>query len=108
MQHLVSRSNDVLSLLIVGRLIRDIQQNGGVKNAALVRQFGQEVRRRRSELGVSQEELAGISGLHRTYLSGIECGERNPTIDIVFVLARALQCQPADLMPKVAVADAAL
>jgi transcriptional regulator with XRE-family HTH domain len=71
-----------------------------VKNAALVRQFGQEVRRRRGELGLSQEELAGVSGLHRTYVSGIECGERNPTIDVVFVLASALQCKPADLMPE--------
>jgi transcriptional regulator with XRE-family HTH domain len=70
-----------------------------VKNRLLVRKFGLEVKRRRAELGITQEEFAERSGLHRTYVSGIERGERNPTIDIVFAIARALSCEPAEIMP---------
>jgi transcriptional regulator with XRE-family HTH domain len=72
-----------------------------VKNEELVCQFGLEVRRRRTELGLTQEDFANASGLHRTYVSGIERGERNPTLDIIFQIARALRCAPGDLMPGV-------
>lgn len=58
----------------------------------------------RDEVGISQEELAGRSGLDRTYISGIERGRRNPsvrslqrisdalgiTLDVIFVRARQL------------------
>ncbi|WP_083931664.1 helix-turn-helix domain-containing protein [Methyloferula stellata] len=71
-----------------------------MKNHELVRQFGLEVKRRRTELGITQEVFADISGLHRTYISGIERGDRNPTIDIVFTIARALKCEPIDILPK--------
>jgi transcriptional regulator with XRE-family HTH domain len=39
--------------------------------------FGKAVRRRRQRLGVSQEEFADMCGLDRTYIGGIERGERN-------------------------------
>ncbi len=52
------------------------------------------------KLALTQEEFADISGLHRTYISGIERGERNPTLDIIFQLARALKCAPGDLLPE--------
>lgn len=71
-----------------------------MKNKELIRQFGIEVKRRRIELGLTQEEFAGISGLHRTYVSGIERGDRNPTIDIIFQIARALKCAPGSLLPE--------
>lgn len=48
---------------------------------------------------MTQEEFADRSGLHRTYISGIERGDRNPTIDIVFAIARALGCPASDIMP---------
>lgn len=66
----------------------------------LNRQFGIEVRRKRAELGLTQDEFADISGLHRTYISGIERGARNPTLDIVFRIAIALNCHPRDLFPE--------
>lgn len=72
-----------------------------MKNGDLVRQFGLEVKRRRVELGLTQEALADISGLHRTYISSIERGGRNPTLDIIFQIARGLQCTPTSLIPKV-------
>lgn len=71
-----------------------------MKNGEQVRQFGLEVKRRRMEMGITQEELSEISGLHRTYVSGIERGDRNPTIDIVFTLARALRCEPGLLLVR--------
>jgi transcriptional regulator with XRE-family HTH domain len=71
-----------------------------VKNEQLIKQFGLEVRRRRLDSSLSQEEFAEISGLHRTYVSGIERGDRNPTIDIVFQIAQALRCSPADLFGR--------
>ena len=55
------------------------------------RQVGQNVKRIRKERGWSQEELAFESGLHRTYISGIERGARNPTIVILARLAETLR-----------------
>lgn len=54
----------------------------------------------RKERGLSQEEFADAAGLHRTYVSGIERGVRNPTVTIVAKLARGLGVAPADLLPK--------
>ena len=52
----------------------------------------------RNRLGLSQEDLADAAGLHRTYISGIERGIRNPSISIVAKLAKALGVEPADLL----------
>lgn len=60
--------------------------------------FGQAVRRRRLALDVSQEELAHLAGMDRTYVSGIERGRRNPTLLVICRLAEALQCEPSRLL----------
>jgi len=52
--------------------------------------FGQNVRLAREKKGWSQDRLSEESGLHRTYISGIERGVRNPTIEIVHQIAIAL------------------
>ena len=63
-------------------------------NQAPIRQrFGKAVRRRRRELDISQEELAERAGLHRTYISNIERGELNPSLENVERIAIALQMQ---------------
>jgi len=51
-------------------------------------QLGLNAQRLRREKGWSQEDLAFESGLHRTYVSGIERGVRNPTVTVVAKLAR--------------------
>ncbi|THD64449.1 helix-turn-helix transcriptional regulator [Phenylobacterium sp.] len=51
---------------------------------------GRAVQRLRSEKGWSQEALADEAGLHRTYISGIERGVRNPTLTVLEKLANAL------------------
>lgn len=56
------------------------------------------VRALRSHLGVSQEELADLCGLHRTYVGAIERGERNVTLSTLEVLSRALGAPVPDLL----------
>lgn len=62
------------------------------------RTVGGNVRTFRNELGLSQEELAFKADLHRTYVSGVERGVRNPTILIIERLAEALKVPPHHLL----------
>lgn len=59
--------------------------------------FGANVRRLREAKGWSQDNLSEVSGLHRTYISGIERGVRNPTIKIVNEIAKALDVEIGEL-----------
>lgn len=54
------------------------------------KRVGNNVRRLREKQGVSQEELAARAELHRTYISGVERGVRNPTIVVLEKVADAL------------------
>jgi len=56
----------------------------------LATSFGSAVRRHRELLRLSQEDLADRSGLDRTYISGVERGIRNPTLQVMQRLADAL------------------
>ena len=53
-------------------------------------QFGKRVRELRLVRGLSQEDLAFRSGVHRTYLGGIEQGKRNPSLKNVAAISKAL------------------
>jgi len=59
--------------------------------------FGKALRQRRRRLGVSQEEFADLCGLDRTYVGGIERGERNLALVNIEKLARALKISLSDL-----------
>jgi transcriptional regulator with XRE-family HTH domain len=59
---------------------------------------GRNVRSLREEQGFSQEELGFECGLHRTYISGIERGVRNPSILIVQKIALSLSASPDQLL----------
>ena len=59
---------------------------------------GKNVRRYRELKGISQEELGAQSNLHRTYVSGVERGIRNPTVEIIKKLADALGVEPNELL----------
>lgn len=52
--------------------------------------LGRAIRDLRADQGLSQEALAELAGLHRTYMGGIERGERNPTYSNLLRVARAL------------------
>lgn len=56
----------------------------------LSRRFGELVRRLRTERGYSQEEFSFRVGLHQTYVSSVERGERNVTIGTADRIAKAL------------------
>src|ERR1700686_2447630 len=62
--------------------------------------LGMAIKTERSVLGISQEELAHRAGLHRTYLSDVERGARNPSIESIEKLARALELSVATLFER--------
>jgi transcriptional regulator with XRE-family HTH domain len=60
--------------------------------------FGAIVRKCRTEQGLSQESLANLAGLHRTYISMLERGIRNPSLTVILQLAEALGTRPSTLI----------
>jgi transcriptional regulator with XRE-family HTH domain len=48
--------------------------------------------------GLTQEEVAAKSGYSQQYISGLECGRRNPTVVTLFELAQAIDAVPIDLL----------
>lgn len=54
--------------------------------------FGDIVRRRRQKAGMSQEALAAEAACHPTYISLVERGLRNPSLDTMLRLAKGLDC----------------
>jgi transcriptional regulator with XRE-family HTH domain len=62
--------------------------------------LGLAIREVRHERGLSQEALADGAGLHRTYVGGIERGERNVAFLNILKLADALGASPAELLAR--------
>lgn len=60
--------------------------------------FGIQVREQRTSLGLSQEKLAEICDLDRTYIGGIERGERNVSLKNIQSIAIALKVSLSELM----------
>jgi transcriptional regulator with XRE-family HTH domain len=60
--------------------------------------FGNRVRELRKKKGLSQEALALESGLDRSYVGGVERGERNISLANIEKLARALRVHPSELL----------
>ncbi len=61
-------------------------------------EFGSRVRTVRQRLGVSQETLADLAGVHRTYIGTVERGERNPALMSIVKIALALGVDPGELV----------
>ena len=70
---------------------------GDKSQSDIKQRFGKAIRRRRRELDFSQEELAERAELHRTYVSDIERGDRNPSLENIEKLAKALNMKVSDL-----------
>lgn len=62
--------------------------------------FGKAIRRRRRELDLSQEQLAERSDLNRSYIATIERGDKNPSLESIEKLAKALDISIAELFAR--------
>ena len=62
------------------------------------RRVGRNIKKVRQDRGLSQEGLAFECGLHRTYISGVERGVRNPTVLVLEQIAKALKVPAARLL----------
>lgn len=60
------------------------------------KKFGKAVREARERLELSQERAAELAHIHRTYMGGIERGERNPSLINILAIAKALQVSPVE------------
>ncbi len=68
----------------------------------LQRQFGRNLRAYRDAHGLSQEALADLLGVHRTYMGGIERGERNLTLRSIERLLERLELEPLTMLRETA------
>ncbi|WP_026584155.1 helix-turn-helix domain-containing protein [Bacillus sp. J33] len=63
--------------------------------------FGKILRNLREEKKISQEQLAHLSELDRTYISLLERGKRRPTINTIFALSQTLGLKPSEFLAKI-------
>jgi len=70
------------------------------KQGSLIAVFAANLRRYRKDAALTQERLAELSGLHRTYVGSAERGERNVSLDAIERLAAALGIPPARLLER--------
>ena len=63
-----------------------------------LRVFGENVRLRRIQLNLTQEQLAELSDLHRTYVGAIERGDRNVSLKNIVLIDLALNVKPYELL----------
>lgn len=67
-------------------------------NSIILIKFGEKVRELRTQKGLSQEQLAHIANVHRTYIGMIERAEKNITLINIEKIANALQINIKDLL----------
>lgn len=72
-----------------------------VVQSRILFQFGQTIRNLRLSKGISQENFANICGLHRTYISDVELGKRNISLENIEKMSRALGISLPDLFERV-------
>lgn len=65
----------------------------------LAKEFGTKLRKKRKELGISQDKLAVMADIDRSYVGRVERGEVNITLEKAYQLASILECNVRDLLP---------
>lgn len=63
-----------------------------------LRQFGENMQKLRKQKNISQEKLAELVGVNRTYISLVEQGERNPSLKTVYRIVKALDVHSSKLL----------
>jgi len=71
-----------------------------MKNDVLV-ELGSRIREKRKSLGWTQEDLADNAGIDRSYIGGVERGERNLTVTVLSRICLALKCDVASLTKSI-------
>jgi len=72
-----------------------------MKQPSILVSLGNNVRTRRTQAGLSQEQLGELSGLHRTYITHVEGATRNPSVASLYKIATALDCSISDLTKNI-------
>gem|GEM_PF-427094 len=67
----------------------------------LARLFGENVKKQRKRRGISQEDLAHLCGIDRSYMSRVERGIVRITLEKVYIIAKVLECETCDLLPSI-------
>jgi transcriptional regulator with XRE-family HTH domain len=68
-----------------------------MKNLAV--EFGTKLRQKRKELGISQDKLALMADIDRSYVGRVERGEVNVTLEKAYQLAGILECDVREILP---------
>lgn len=71
----------------------------------LARVFGDNLRRRRRELGMTQADLSAVTGIHAPDISDLEQGKRSPNLATIARIAEALSLPPSQLLSTEALAS---
>lgn len=67
------------------------------------KKFGSRIRKLRKDRGYSQEDFAHECELHRTYMGGVERGERNISLENIYKIAKALDIQLSELFAELSI-----
>lgn len=67
----------------------------------LLKDFGEKLRAMRKKKSISQDTLSKLSDIDRSYVGRMDRGEVNITLDKLYAIAKALKCQPSDLLPEI-------
>lgn len=71
------------------------------QNEAVLKALAAELKQRRAALSINQEELAFRAGVHRSFIARVEVAETQPSLSVLFDLAKALECSASDLVEGV-------
>lgn len=71
------------------------------RNALLLQALGVALKERRAELGLTQEDVAGATGIDRPFITLIESARKQPSVSVFWKLAGALQLSPAEFAGRV-------
>ena len=70
-----------------------------ISHKHILKKVGKKIQEARKSKGVTQEKLAEMLSMHRTYIGLIERGERNPTIRTLYKISKALKVGAKELLP---------
>lgn len=75
-----------------------LKSKSNYNGMSIIKKFGQNLKKVRTEKGISQEQLAFMAKLHRTYISDVERGNRNISLINIEKIAKALKIDPKNLL----------